>query len=66
MVVGNPFPIVGVGASAGGIDALTRLVAALPRRAGLALVVVQHLDPHHDSQLTGNHHFTKPVEMNVC
>jgi chemotaxis response regulator CheB len=27
-------PIVGVGASAGGIDALTRLVAALPRRAG--------------------------------
>ena len=53
MVVENPFPIVGVGASAGGIDALTRLVAALPRRAGVALVVVQHLDPHHDSQLTG-------------
>ena len=53
MVVEHPFPIVGVGASAGGIDALTRLVAALPRRAGLALVVVQHLDPHHDSQLTG-------------
>ena len=48
----NPFPIVGVGASAGGIDALTRLVSALPPQPALALVVVLHLDPHHESQLT--------------
>ena len=49
---GSPFPIVGVGASAGGIDAVTRLLTALPRESGLALVVVQHLDPHHESQLS--------------
>ena len=52
LTTGSPFPIVGVGASAGGIDALTRLLAALPRESGLALVVVQHLDPHHESQLS--------------
>ena len=49
---GSPFPIVGVGASAGGIDAITRLLAALPRESGLAVVVIQHLDPHHESQLS--------------
>lgn len=48
----NPFPIVGVGASAGGLDALKRLFASLPHKPGLAVVVVQHLDPHHSSQLT--------------
>ncbi len=48
----NPFPIVGVGASAGGLDALTRLIRALPEKSGLALVIVQHLDPHHESQLS--------------
>jgi len=47
----NPFPIVGVGASAGGLDPIKRLLAALPAQPGLALVVVQHLDPHHSSQL---------------
>jgi two-component system, chemotaxis family, CheB/CheR fusion protein len=51
-VGGNPFPIVGVGASAGGIDALRRLVGALPREPSLALVIIQHLDPHYESQLT--------------
>ncbi len=47
----NPFPIVGVGASAGGLGALTQLLAALPPRPGLALVVIQHLDPTHASHL---------------
>jgi two-component system, chemotaxis family, CheB/CheR fusion protein len=41
----------GVGASAGGLSALTHLVEALPPRPGLALVVIQHLDPKHDSRL---------------
>ena len=49
---GSRFPIVGVGASAGGIDAITRLLGALPRESGLAVVVIQHLDPHHESQLS--------------
>jgi len=44
-------PIVGIGASAGGLDALTRLIARLPADTGLAYVVVQHLDPKHESIL---------------
>ena len=45
------FPIVGVGASAGGLDAFTPLLHALPVDLGMALVLVQHLAPEHDSQL---------------
>jgi two-component system CheB/CheR fusion protein len=47
-----PFPVVGIGASAGGLDALARLLGALPKESGLALVIIQHLAPHHESQLT--------------
>jgi len=46
------FPIVGIGASAGGLEAFTRLLAALPPDTGLAFVLVQHLDPKHDGMLT--------------
>ena len=42
-------PVVGVGASAGGLDALTKLVSALPIHGGLAYIFVQHLDPTHKS-----------------
>lgn len=45
------FPIVGVGASAGGLDALRRLLQAMPPEPGLALVVVQHLDPTKSSMV---------------
>ncbi|MBW6468505.1 MAG: SpoIIE family protein phosphatase [Coriobacteriia bacterium] len=48
---GSPCPIVGVGASAGGLEAFTRLLKALPARIGMALVLVQHLDPTQDSML---------------
>ena len=51
-VAEHSFPIVGVGASAGGLEALTRLIGALPPEPGLAMVVVQHLDPHYQSQLS--------------
>ena len=44
--------MVGVGASAGGLGALTQLIAALPSKPGLALVVIQHLDPFHESRLS--------------
>ncbi len=44
--------IVGIGASAGGLEAFTQLLAALPPRTGLALVLVPHLDPEHESRLT--------------
>ena len=45
------FPIVGIGASAGGIDALQQFFPAVPADCGMAFVVVQHLDPDHKSVL---------------
>ena len=48
---GHPFPIVGIGASAGGLEAVTQLLRALPSDTGMAYVLVQHLDPDHKSQL---------------
>ena len=47
-----PFPIVGVGASAGGLEAFTQLLKHLPTDTGMGLVLVQHLDPTHESELT--------------
>ena len=47
-----PFPVVGVGASAGGLAALTDLLKALPPNTGMSFVVIQHLDPTHDSALS--------------
>lgn len=50
---GSPaFPIVGIGASAGGLEAFTQLLKHLPTDTGLGFVLVQHLDPQHDSALT--------------
>ena len=45
------FPIVGIGASAGGLEAVTELLQALPANPGMAFVVMQHLDPTHESAL---------------
>jgi len=47
----KPFPIVGVGASAGGLDAFTELLRALREDTGMAFVLVQHMDPTHESVL---------------
>ncbi len=44
--------IVGIGASAGGIDAVSRLLRRLPADSGLAFVVIQHLAPRRPSQLS--------------
>src|SRR6266568_9512323 len=44
-------PIVGIGGSAGGFEAAMELLRNLPSRTGMAFVIVQHLDPHHASQL---------------
>ena len=43
------FPIVGIGASAGGLDAFKALLAATPPDTGMAFVLIQHLDPLHAS-----------------
>ena len=45
------FPVVGIGASAGGLEALHQFLAHVPERSGMAYVVVQHLDPTHKGML---------------
>jgi len=46
------FPIVGIAASAGGLEAFTELLKHLPTDTGMAFVLIQHLDPNHKSLLT--------------
>ena len=50
-IVPESFPIVGIGASAGGLEAFSELLRRLPENTGMAFVVVQHLDPKHSSEL---------------
>ncbi len=45
------FPIVGIGASAGGLDAFREFLSAIDEDSGMAYVLVQHLDPTHNSVL---------------
>jgi two-component system CheB/CheR fusion protein len=45
------FPIVGIGASAGGLEAFTEMLGALPVDTGMAFVLVPHLAPRHASQM---------------
>jgi two-component system CheB/CheR fusion protein len=47
----NNFPIVGIGASAGGLDACRSFLDALPADCGMAFILVQHLDPTHESMM---------------
>lgn len=44
-------PVVAIGASAGGLEAMTQLLRYLPHDTGMAYVYVQHLDPTHESNL---------------
>jgi len=48
----DAFPIVGIGASAGGLEAFSELLSHLPVDALMAFVFIQHLDPKHPSILT--------------
>src|SRR5215831_17797777 len=48
----KPFPVVGIGASAGGLEAFRQFLEHLPTDTGMAFVLVQHLDPAHESILT--------------
>src|SRR5690606_32522773 len=47
----NEFPVVGIGASAGGLAAFKKLIAGIAEDSGMAYVLVQHLDPKHESLL---------------
>ena len=48
----NTFPVVGIGASAGGLEAFKLLLNAIPEDSGMAYILVQHLHPGHTSALT--------------
>ncbi|HEX5765576.1 MAG TPA: chemotaxis protein CheB, partial [Woeseiaceae bacterium] len=47
----DAFPVVGIGASAGGLEAFLALLKHLPADTGMAFVLIQHLDPKHESSL---------------
>ncbi len=48
---GVQIPIVAIGASAGGLDACRKLLRAMPDGHGMAYILVQHLDPNHESMM---------------
>ena len=61
---GSPdFPVVGIGASAGGLEACTRFLDVLPADNGMAFILVQHLDPTHESLMPEllSHHTSMTV-----
>lgn len=45
------FPIVGIGASAGGLEALEKFLRNVPESSGIAFVIIQHLDPTHRAMM---------------
>jgi two-component system, chemotaxis family, CheB/CheR fusion protein len=61
----RPFPVVGIGASAGGLEAFTSMLQALPADTHMAFVLVQHMSPTHESLLSGllAPHTRMPVEQ---
>ncbi len=59
----NNFFIVGIGASAGGLEALKSFLDNLPSDSGMAFIIVQHLDPNHKSLLAEL--LAKHTNMNV-
>ena len=48
---GSPFPVVGIGASAGGLQAFEGFLSVLPDEFSFSIVFVQHLSPKHESLL---------------
>ena len=47
----NNFPVVALGASAGGLEAFTHFLSGLTPKSGMAFIIIQHLDPSHPSSL---------------
>jgi len=60
------FPIVGIGASAGGLDAFKKFFGAMPADSGVAFVLIQHLDPTRSSltaELVGTYTAMRVVQV---
>jgi len=47
----NLFPVVGIGVSAGGLEAFKKLIKVIPENSGMSYILVQHLAPEHESAL---------------
>jgi two-component system, chemotaxis family, CheB/CheR fusion protein len=60
----SDFPIVGIAASAGGLEALTQLLTNIPSDTGMAFVLIQHLSPDRESLLTEI--LARATKMLVC
>src|SRR4051812_20239222 len=59
----STLPVVGIGASAGGIKALKEFFASVPPHTGIAWVVILHLSPDHDSKLAEVLQTTAPMPV---
>ncbi|HTI52235.1 MAG TPA: chemotaxis protein CheB, partial [Planctomycetaceae bacterium] len=59
-----PFPVVGIGASAGGLEAFKKFFAALPPDCGIAFILIPHLDPAHRSLMVEL--LARETAMKVC
>lgn len=62
---GRPCPVVGIGASSGGLEALQAFFEGMPVDTGMAFVIVQHLDPQHDTMMPEllARHTSMPVRL---
>lgn len=60
----DQFPIVGIGCSAGGLEALEAFLSHVPDSSGMAFVIVQHLDPNHLSSLPQL--LQRATTMHIC
>ena len=60
-----PFPVVGIGASAGGLEAVGEFLDAMPPDSGMAFVLVQHLPPDRESMMAEilGRHTAMPVRQ---
>lgn len=63
-ILESSLTVVGIGASAGGLDALKRFFSAMPADSGMAFVVVPHLDPSHRSLMAEL--LARVTSMKVC
>jgi len=59
----SDFLVVGIGASAGGVQALQAFFRAVPKNSGIAYVVILHLSPDHDSKLTEVLQVVSPIPV---
>ncbi|MBN2160325.1 MAG: PAS domain-containing protein [Spirochaetes bacterium] len=63
-VAGTGFPVIGIGASAGGLEALELFLSKIPSDSGSAFIVIQHLSPDHETSMDSILH--KHTDMEVA